>query len=92
MISDSRLREDRIDISRAVEHADDLDAVFHLSIEDHVNADGKAPQSGRELLPYATHAWHFGKLATSLFDPVNPPGGSGRVVRRNVIVDLFQIA
>jgi hypothetical protein len=64
-----------------VEHADDLNAVVGLAVEDDVFPHGSTSQIGGEFRPRHPGLRHFGKRSAAVFDAVEQSvrGGESQV-------------
>jgi hypothetical protein len=93
----SALAENDLEISRAVQHAHDLDVIFTLAIEDEVVAivfHGDSSDSGKRricIFPLPSHQWEIPQSFKSPDGAVPNTSCGVRIKPRNVVADSLQV-
>ena len=80
-----------VDIPRAVQDADNLDADIPRSIEDQVIAHRKLVEA-QVFFPFCSHSWIFGEQFALLLEDVDVPDSGFRIILGDVITNVAQVA
>jgi len=85
-------RKDRVQVARAMQHADDFDAFREGKVKDDIPAHRKTSQTGFEFVTRASHVRLFGQCADFPVNSINEGVGARLAVIGDVIPDFRKVS